>query len=420
MSRLPTVAEVEQSQVWVSQKSSGVGIGPLLNWRNNGSLCEGRHYKRVKCRGMSWHGQAARPVFFYRRSRLKTLGKIDPRQLVTHHNKQLRKASERTTIDGVLHLRMGPAARYLGVTKEGLRAMAIEPEVIEVMGRPTSYYPLPTLKELKARRNGLHTCEPGKVNLKEATAITGRSTVSLRNRKWCIANNITQHKRTGLRRGNRPHVIYWFDEKELIAYVKNRGIRIPKGRMTATQAAEKLRVTRGTIHQLCREGILDAEWGDVPAGRWTRKKGYVISVASVRRVWKIIREHYPNRIRAGWALRAAKVETMQSASSVRKQGIFQQEVQTIRQIVIVDDFTPNALNMLGIGTVPTRMSGTNRAILETMRLADTMQEDVFVGRVWGNDGVSTSQLKTAISRFNNSESPPFQLSRENGLITKVR
>lgn len=69
--------------------------------------------------------------------------------------------------------------------------------------------------------------------------------------------------------------------------------------MGATEAAKSIGCTRGTVATLCREKILDADWGPVTQ----QKEGWRIKRTSVAEVAAIVRQA-PNRIRAGWSLRS--------------------------------------------------------------------------------------------------------------------
>ncbi len=77
-------------------------------------------------------------------------------------------------IDGVEYLRIGLAARMLGFSKTGIKAMRIPgARIVEVAGRETEYFPVVSLQDLaeSAKRN--HSASNGEISLAEASKLSG-------------------------------------------------------------------------------------------------------------------------------------------------------------------------------------------------------------------------------------------------------
>src|SRR5262249_48317028 len=166
--------------------------------------------------------------------------------------------------------------------------------------RETAYYPV---AQLEAVKRELGKREAGEVGLAEACRITARSEDTLRDTAWCIANGINQRRQKLHGAGPKgARVSYSFVKADLVAYASRPKAEIPADRLTATQAAARLRVSQGTVRKWCRAGILADSWERVQAG-WTRKRGWLVKKASVEEVWEVIRKQ-PNPIAAGWALHA--------------------------------------------------------------------------------------------------------------------
>lgn len=158
-----SIDAIEKRGVWTCQRNSGIGIAPLLDWRQRGWLTEGRDYRRVRVSvGAGWHRRSTREVTFYRRARLNTLSRRDGRARTNEAIRQQRRDTERRTICGVEHLRSSFAAAFLGVSQPTLREIPGLGAIKEIVfGRETLYYPAPNLaRERNVEPNGTHSQKP--------------------------------------------------------------------------------------------------------------------------------------------------------------------------------------------------------------------------------------------------------------------
>lgn len=315
--RYQTLEQVERDGKWVSAHNTG-HKARINRWRLSGRLKEGVDYKTIRVaqrNGFAKH----RDILFYRRKVVEQLLRVNWREQVRSKVKAIRQLSESKIIHGEEFLRAGPAAAYLNVSKQTLNTIGgLAPIQVEVMGRETTYYPLKQLKAERENRAQINKFAANEVGLAEASRITGQSTGTLRNGRWCAANAIQYRKTKEHRAGTRSAVSYWFTRESLQAFASKPDIApMPEGCLSVTQTAKRLRLSRGAVRNLCREGILKASRGPVPCRRHSAKLGWLIDKSSIEQVEQAMRGQ-PNAIRAGWALRSLKPLVKQPTTGMER------------------------------------------------------------------------------------------------------
>jgi hypothetical protein len=318
---VPTVAEVEESGEWVSAPHSGYA-STVYDWQRRGLLA-GRDVKVMRVRLTFRRGSpeqevtVVKKVAFFRRRAVNRLAAKRPEAQGLAGKAAWSGRTAQKKIHGVVHLRSGEAATFLGITVKSLQTVPdLDPVYETVNGPKVIYYPLPRLKDVREEDRRIRRSGRSQVTLKEARRLTGLTGKCLCDPLWCREHGIIQERRERpFSTAGEPRVLYFFDKASLLAYAYRPGVTLPEGSVTTAQAARMLRTPSGgnvaeiTVRGWCRKGLLGAVWGEVPVGRKRvhprgRKRGYHIPRARVEAAAEVIsREPNPKR----WAAALRKL-----------------------------------------------------------------------------------------------------------------
>jgi hypothetical protein len=396
---VPTVAEVEESGEWVSAPHSGYA-STVYDWQRRGLLA-GRDVKVMRVRLTLRRGSPKREVTvvkkvaFFRRRAVDRLAAKRPEAQGLAGKAAWSGRTAQKKIHGVVHLRSGAAAAFLGITVKSLQTVPdLDPVHETVNGPKVIYYPLPRLKDVREEDRRIRRPGCGQVSLKEARRLSGLKGKCLCDPEWCRKNGIVQERRERpFSTAGEVRVLYFFEQASLLAYAHHPGVTLPETHVTTAQAAKMFHTSSGdsvaevTVRGWCRKGILRAVWGEVPVGRRRvhlrgRKGGWHIPRAVVTAAAAVILEE-PNPQRWAAALRnlSGPLPPATPASPKPNEGA----EGTVEE---QDDNTRR-------GRPSGQHAGTHQAVVAAFREGPHAGNRAAVGRAFGLDRSTVSKILKA-------------------------
>jgi hypothetical protein len=406
---------------------AGRRFGKLVVLDFAGKNKEGRSLWRVKCDCGRTKVVLGRYLLNHDKRRTRSCGclQADLRKAL----KGKWKAKEEIKRDGITWLSQRAATSYLGVTKgtllkwafscDYLNGEGIETRPMEgALNRIHEFYSKVDLNRIrKARAKTPRDPNiPGLMKTTEAARVIGSKWGLQRIRK--TEKIASQRIPTRLKNGRFFRSAYV--PKEVVTKWKEtrKSAKLPKGLISVHEAAEILGIKDVSVLALIRRGVLKASTGKVICQDGCIRKAWILSKVNVSGLRDRRNGLATTEEKNGHHNGVTTPKAMDSAASALGGN---EKREPVRPLVVVDEFSENALWQLGISRKDeSLLTGQMGRIFRYMVVRQLAQVDHFIQSVWGFDGAAIGTMHRAIHRFNSEESAPFLLTVEDGQILKEK